>query len=595
MKNVKRALKAAVKSSCVMAAVWCLSGLHVSTAAAQVLDQVPSDSLVVIKINHLADTNTKVASFLQSLGVTDLVPTMKDPLNTLETQLGIGPGLDTKRDAAAVVLNGTFGKDTPPPFALLLPVSDYKAFLGSLSVVRTEGDVSVVHFKDNEDDAFVEQWGGYAAISDKKDNIVGKHEGLKPAGIAAKELEEKDLCVYVNFPVLKTVILPQLKDAEQKATEELGKNVTDPEKLKAAQAGLNQAFAVVTEFLNDAQGTTYGLSVSDEGIASSMFVDFIPDTYLGKLAAQIKTTDQPLLAGLPKENYIFFGGGVQNPAVLAKVIDDVLSPITKELAGEDGKKLTDLIDLYKTFATSYESGTFGVVAPTAALGQGSLLRIIGVYKGDAEKLKAAQLKLATVQNDVMKTFGIPQAELIKTTVTPDFKTINGVKFDKFAQQVDPDNTSQEAMRTSEMLSQIYGPDGASGLTGVVDPKTLVFAMGVDDDLISQTIDAAKEDKDVLTDGLKSVDSHLPAKRASVGYFGLGQLMATGLSYAKANGLPVGIQLPNNLPPIAGSLGTEGTALRFDGFVPTKLLQSMVQAGASLYAQFNNRGGGGGGL
>jgi hypothetical protein len=31
------------------------------------------------------------------------------------------------------------------------------------------------------------------------------------------------------------------------------------------------------------------------------------------------------------------------------------------------------------------------------------------------------------------------------------------------------------------------------------------------------------------------------------------------------------------------------------FIPTKLLQSMVQAGATMYQQFNNRGGGGGGL
>jgi len=102
MKTVKRALK----TSCIFAAAWCLSGLATPAAWAQVLDQVPSDATVVFKINHLDATNTKVSSLLQSLGVTDLVPTMKDPLTALETQLGIGPGLEPKRDAAAVMLNG---------------------------------------------------------------------------------------------------------------------------------------------------------------------------------------------------------------------------------------------------------------------------------------------------------------------------------------------------------------------------------------------------------------------------------------------------------------------------------------------------------
>ena len=36
-------------------------------------------------------------------------------------------------------------------------------------------------------------------------------------------------------------------------------------------------------------------------------------------------------------------------------------------------------------------------------------------------------------------------------------------------------------------------------------------------------------------------------------------------------------------------------MRGDMFVPTKLLQSMVQAGATLYQQFNNNRNGGGGM
>jgi hypothetical protein len=593
MKTMKRTLKA----SCILAAAAiCLSGLA-SPASAQVMDQIPSDALVVIKINHLQETDTKVANLLQTLGVTDLVPTMKDPLATLETQLGIGPGIDTKKDAAAAILNGDMEKPQPP-FVLLLPVSDYKAFLGSVTTVRTEGDVSIVHFKDNEDDAFVENWGDYAAISDKKENVLVKHEGLKPTGLSKKQLDDQDLCVYVNMPALKTVLLPKLGEGSKSASEEIAKQITDPAKLKIAQVALQEGVTFATEFLNDTQGITMGLSIGNDGISGNTVVDFMPDTYLGKLATQVKVTDQSLLTGLPKENYIFFGGSIQNPAVTAQVIEDAVAPISKELPGlgDDGKKLVELIDLYKQLFTATDSATYGVVAPTAALGQGSLFRLIAIYKGDAEKIKTAQFKAADLQNDVMKAFGVGQAaDLMKTTVTPNFKTVNGVKFDQLKTEVNPDNTSQQAMQMSEMLSMMYGPDGASALNGVLDPKTLIMTLGVDDDLIGQVIDAAKANTDVLTDEVKTVDSNLPKMRAGVAYLSLGQLVTTGLNYAKASGMNVGIQLPNNLPPIAFSVGTEGTAMRGDMFVPTKLLQSMVQAGATIFQQFSGHGGGGGGL
>ena len=107
----------------------------------------------------------------------------------------------------------------------------------------------------------------------------------------------------------------------------------------------------------------------------------------------------------------------------------------------------------------------------------------------------------------------------------------------------------------------YGINYSSGdrkdtvFPGFVGPAAFVYrpwcrvALGIDDDLLGQTIDLAKDNKDVLTDDLKLVDAGLPKNRAGVFYLGLDQLLTTGINYAKANGVPVPIQLPNNLPPI----------------------------------------------
>jgi hypothetical protein len=595
-----KTVRFAFKTSCVLAAAMCASVLASRSAMAQVLDQVPSDALAVVKVNHIAETNTKLSNLMQKLGVSDVFPPAKDPVEAIETQLGLGAGLDNKRDAAAVLLNGKFDDGpAPPPMLILLPVSDYQAFLGSVTVVRTEGDVSVVHFKDNDQDTFVENWGGYAAISPTKEDVTGKHDGLKPTGSAAKELDSQDICVYVNFPALKTVLLPKLEEGQQKAMEALEKNAKqmDAPTKKLAQVALDQVMNGAKEFLNDCQSTTMGLSIGENGIAGNIVVDFVPDTYLGNLAGSIKSTDAPLLGGLPKATYLLYGGSIQDPKVAGKLFDDAVAPIVKQLAemGDDGKKLSTIVDMYKEAMVSTESTSGGLLAPTAALGQGSLLKFVAVVKGDAAKIKAVQSHGAEVQADVMKMFGTPGSDLTKITVTPDFKTIDGVKFDRVLTEVNPDNTSQEAMRAAEMMNRIYGPDGMSVISGVVDPKTMITGMGLDDDFIGQVIEAAKTDKDVLTDDVKSVDADLPKTRSLVYYVAVDQMIQTGLSYARANGMAIPVQLPNNLPPIGFNAGAEGTALRFNMFVPNKLTQGLVQAGIAAYQQFAGHGNNGGGL
>ena len=339
-----------------------------------------------------------------------------------------------------------------------------------------------------------------------------------------------------------------------------------------------------------------GVSVSDQGISTTSIVELAPDSYLGKATAQTKMTDQPLLTGLPKENYLFYAGSIADAKQFTQIFDDLLAPLVKELPGigDDGKKLLDSIAIFRTAVASYDQAAFGIVAPTAAVGQGPMFRFLGVYKADADATKAAYMKEIDTINVTGKIFNDDPFDILKQTVTPDFKTINSVKFDRLQAEVNPDDTSQNAMHMSEGMSQFFGPDGASALLGEVDSKTLVISMGIEDDLLGQTVDAAKAGKDVLTEDLADVDTGLPKNRAVAAYLGLGQIISTGLSYAKANGMNMPIQLPANLPPIGFTYGSEGPDMRFDSFVPMKLLQTLVQAGMGFYMQVNGHGGGGGG-
>ena len=577
------------------------AALAAGSARGQMLDQCPADATLVVKVNHLADTNTKVAALFKDLGVTALAPETENPLAAFEDKAGIPPAsIDAKRDGGLFMPplpdDGDMD-DSKPPVVVLLPVADYKAMLGGLTVVRTEGDVTVVHFKDDNDDAFVTHWGDYAAVAPKKEYLAGKHDGLKPDKAAARELDQKDFCLYVNFPALKGKLLPELAKQRTKAQQQAEQHMADatPAKKDLAHAAIDQGFNVVQRFLEDAGPTTVGLGVAKSGITQTMVVGFDEGTYLANLLGHLRTTDQPLLGGLPDEKYLFFGGSVQDPKKLTQLIDDVVGPLVPKLdaLGDSGTQAKKLLDTYKAALADSDGGSVGLVTPTAALGQGSLIRYLAVLRADAAKLRDAQEQAAQIQQDLMASLGIQGANLTKTTVTKDAKTVDGVAFDSMKTEVDPAANNGQAAQMQQFMGFAFGPDGQVMLLGVANPKTLVMAMGVDDQLLGSAVEATKADKDVLTAQVKAVDAELPKARSAATYIDLGQIFTTGLSYAHAFGMNLPVQLPPNLPPIGTTLGTDPdtSALRFDGFVPTSLMQSMVQAGFQIYLNTPHGGGG----
>src|SRR5437870_264271 len=72
-------------------------------ARADVLDQVPSDALAVIKIKSLEQANAKVAKLAKTFGLDELEPEMKDPLSALLKKGHVENGINKAGDAAMVL------------------------------------------------------------------------------------------------------------------------------------------------------------------------------------------------------------------------------------------------------------------------------------------------------------------------------------------------------------------------------------------------------------------------------------------------------------------------------------------------------------
>jgi hypothetical protein len=574
--------------------------------AQQVQDQIPNDALVVMKVRNLGATSTKLGKFMSDLGLAAMVPGMNDPLAFTQKQLNISQGLRKDGDFVVAYRDPNVSGESPDKSILMLiPVSDYKSFLANWPDAKTEGEISTVTIKQGEEPGYVAKWGNFAALSPSRAVVAKAPTGnaMKiPGAAAAKEFAGRDVVIYGNMDALRAKALPKLQENREKILAQVEQGITRDEKAAkyapVFKALVGQLLTVCEGFLRDANGAALSINFGNEGINLAVMAEFNKGSYAGNLISSTKNTNEPLLRGLPAGKYLFFGGSVNNPEATVKALDDFTAPILKEVTalGPDMKAASDYVDALKQYVKSTKKTTFGVVEPTGALGQEPIIQFITIASGDAPAMKAAQQKMVTTQEQMMKAFGMP-ADAYKSNVTPKAKTVEGIAFDQISTTVNPNANDPMAQQQAQVLSFMYGPQGMNMLQGEVNGN-LLTASGVPDTVLSSAIAAVKSNDSPLSNlaGVKAVAANLPTNRTAEFYIPVDEIVTTGLSYAKQFGAGVNLQLPPDLPPIGVTSSSDGTAVRFDAYVPSTLVQSLVAAGMQAYMQMQGGGqGGGGGL
>ena len=561
--------------------------------------------MAVVKVRNLEEVSRKAAKMAKDLGLDQLSPEFGDPLGSLEEKAQISKGVNRAGDLAIVVFDpAAVGGDNDKAVLILVPVSDYKAFLGNFKDAKTAGDVTSAKTADGED-IYVAERGKYAALCPGKDLLAKKaNGGLKLEGLAAKEADTKDAILYANMKTLRAKLLPELKENRQKIIDQFQKGLeaSGNDALKPYEPVLRTVIEmylnVAQQFLDDARAATVGLSLSDEGITGTVLADFDPGSYIGKLAAQTKNTDAPLLAGLPggaDRQYFLFGGSLGDPKVSSQLIHDLIDPVKTELAKvASAKQFVPALDAWEKAAGVTTGMSIGWVAPKGVLGGESLVQEVAVIRGtDAKTIHEAQRQVLQATGDLLKA--MPQQKEAKAAFDfqKDAKTTGGVAFDTFETKFDPAEDNAQGQQMKQVMNLIYGPNGQTGMLGQVNDKTVLLLQGAPEQLVTDAITAAKANSDDLSNlpGVKAVAAQLPKNRCAAVYIDLGAMVNTGIRDAKALNADIKVKLPANLPPIGVTAGTEETAYRVDGFIPKTLVQAMISAGAQVQQQAGNRGGG----
>jgi hypothetical protein len=585
----------AATGASLLALLVCATG-----ARADVLDQVPSDALLVLKVKNLDGVSKKVAKWAKDLGIDQQDPAWADPLGALSEKAHLGKGVNRGGDLAVAMLDpAQAGGDNEKAVVVLVPTSDYKAFLSNFkSATDAGGGISKATPQEGNQDVYVANWGQYAAVTPGKGLLAKKPAGIKLSGFSGKESEAKDALLYVNMKVLKGKLLPELKSGRENLLGMVGGALGDGNGKKyvpLAKAAVGQVLNVAEEFLNDAHSSTLGLSITDAGIGLTAAADFDPTSYIGKLALATKGTSASLLNGLPARKYFVYGGAVADPTVTKKLVADLIDPIVKELAAiPDMKKFAGVLESVKGTYGSMNGYSLGLVAPTGALGQESVIQQVAIIRGDSKVIQKGQREMLSAMNDLMAL--MPQQQGLKSSfeLKPDAKTVGGVQFDEFKTNMTFPEDDPQAQQAKQMMAMIYGPTGMTGLMGRLDDKTLVSAQGGSDELVTDLVTAAKANADTLgaTGGVRAVAAALPKERTSVFYIDVGTIASTTMRYMKGFGAaPANVKIPADLPPIGFAGGSDGTAIRVDIHVPTKLVQGMVSTYMEAQRQMRNPNGG----
>ena len=581
-------------------AVLVLTLMLCSAVRAQGLKQLPANPLVVIKIKSPEDISKKLADWSQKLGLANFDPAFGDPLGALKKQLNIKEGLDGKGEVLVAMYEPPQPTDEPLVVALL-PVTDYKAFLANLANLKTEGDVSSFTLPDEQEPFYSANWGKFAAITPTKDLLSKKPEGVELTGAAAKQLDANDVTIYANMKQIAVKTLPKFREGKPMVLggldNELKRNPQMNQKFTPViKAIVNQVLNGVEQFLTDTQSATLGLNIAAQGITTSLQAEFVPDSDCGKTIASIKNSNATLTSGLPVRKYFAFGGAALDRKTTAKIMEDVLGPIQKELTamGDDGKGLNTAIESAKAGLVTIDSLAFGYAQPTQ-IGQQSVIQAVMVYEGDARKQAEAQRAYMQASADVFKI--MPQAPGMSASMEmkPSAKTVEGVSLDQFAVKFNFENTP-EAAQAKQMITMMYGPNGLGGYMGAIDDKKYIMMMGGDDELLTAAIQSAKKKDDAVsqTDLVKAISAQLPKERAVVYYVQLDNIASTVLDFMGQMGFKIPLRLPE-MSPIGISIGTEGPVLRIDTAISADMIEKLVSAGMQAAMMMQNPGGKRGGL
>ena len=573
--------------------VFALAGLALAAPPA-VVDRVPANAAGVVMIRNVAESHERVKHII------DMFPKKEgdeDGMKVFDEMLET-PGINKAGSAAIVMLpgaDGTVTKEQPPETLMIVPVSDYKAFVGKFGGNATD-KVTKVEFKPGEEKVARDIGGGYAVVADTQataESFEGKggntEAHAKVLGkVGGRIADESNVVIVGNVKALRPVIqeaISNVKDQGEMVSMMAGAN---PQVGNSAAGGLAVITAMMEGFEKDGQAGVIGINIGDAGITLDVGAQFTEGSEVAKFFAEDGNSAR-LVKNLPNQPFYFAGAVDSSNAGLkqimknaAKMSADAVAQASKKAAENSGKADAPADPTPSPFG-AFTSDLDNQTGVAFSMGQSpAVMGGIFIKTSTYQEGKDPAKMLTNYRANLKKADGVKSGPVTtKVTYTEGSSKVGDTSVDSWKMSIDMDPADPSAAQAKQAMAMIFGPAGPGGLTAQTK-SGLVSIMGSDATFMGAAIDAANGGKNQSEDELfTAAAGHLPKNRTAEFYIGVKPIMETVTGIMAMMGGGGNFQVPDKLSPIAIGATTDNGGTDFRVFVPADVIKSFADLAKSM--------------
>ena len=297
--------------------VLVIGGMTGFAPADELLDMMPDNSLVCIRVNHFNPTLMQVDQFLAGASPVGI---------SMFARMGLGrvfgnpmmPGVDQNGSFGAFIYKqapeaGANAAMPPVGAALLVPVTDYKAFLEgnpNCSEADAQG-VSTLEFQQMPG-VTMAQVGGYAllGVNTPKEQLIHLRDSLNakrtPLTTSLKADQQKvatdaPIWVFINMKSVNGTFGPMIQAQLQMISQVMAQQAqAAPQAMPMNPAKIISVYGdIINRLLTESQSLTVTVTPKPEALSIRKTLVAVPDSNLAKaFAGDTSKTPNPLLGHL---------------------------------------------------------------------------------------------------------------------------------------------------------------------------------------------------------------------------------------------------------------------------------------------------------
>ncbi|MEM9753405.1 MAG: hypothetical protein AAF916_08465, partial [Planctomycetota bacterium] len=513
-----------------------LASVPASAGLDEALAQVSDDADFVMVIPSMQAASDAVADLTEMFGGDE--PEMLDLLGSFKREMGFTAGLDDDGTAVIVItdmVEAIENDDEPTPL-VLLPVSDYAAFVESIggsgegvSEVMLEGD-----------EGFAKAVGDYALLGEDRAAVEAYAAGdtgpamLERVGSYGQSGADDALIAgFIDVAAFRDALIAKIDEAIAEMAEDAADDLADEPDLPIqpeSVSGLIESYGdLMKTVLQGVDTAMFSATFDDDGLRGGYAWNVVEGSRLSTYLTGERAGFQGLLDQMPASPYLAAFAIDTTAFDLGGLSTDLLDGVAVHIGDEP--MFSGIVEMVRESLGLYEQMNAGaqvLYAPDmAAMMGGGMMKTLSVY--DVDDTDAA---LTAWREGMARMPGMIPAmiEQLPEDTRAEFPAID-FTFDWGENALNLGGTDvhqydlkfvlpPEAMAQMGPAAMMMGNAGTSGYIAAVNGK-LVLTTVLDAQLMSQGIEAVKGGEGLGTSPvLQAARADLPANAVMEGYISL---------------------------------------------------------------------------